>query len=188
MGYMCGAREASVQRSAAMQNHFDLFGLAPAFALQAEALEESYRRIQSQVHPDRFAHAGDAERRASLQWTTRVNEAYRTLKDPVQRGKHLLELQGVDVAFETNTQMPSDFLMQQLELREELEAAVGAEDGARLERLRSGLRAQKGSLEGEIAQAIDVKKDYGCAAELVRKLMFLDRLDSEIDAAYEEID
>jgi molecular chaperone HscB len=82
-----------------MQNHFELFGLAPAFALEAEALENSYRDIQARVHPDRFAHAGDAERRASLQWTTRVNEAYRTLKDPVQRGKHLLELHGVDVAF-----------------------------------------------------------------------------------------
>ena len=70
-----------------MPNHFDLFGLAPAFALESEALERSYREIQSRVHPDRFAHAGDAERRASLQWTTRVNEAYRTLKDPVQRAR-----------------------------------------------------------------------------------------------------
>src|SRR2546423_15642666 len=102
-----------------MQDHFALFGLAPAYAVEGEALERSYRDIQSRVHPDRFAHAGDAERRASLQWTTRVNEAYRTLKDPVQRGKHILELHGVDVAFETDTQMPTDFLMQQLELPEE---------------------------------------------------------------------
>jgi molecular chaperone HscB len=171
-----------------MQNHFELFGLAPAFALETEALDKRYRDIQSEVHPDRFAHAGDAERRASLQWTTRVNEAYRTLKDPVQRGKHLLELHGVDLAFETNTQMPTDFLTQQLELREELEAAVGAEDAARLERLRSGLRSQKRALEAKIGQAIDAKKDYAGAAELVRKLMFLDRLDAEIDAAYEDID
>jgi molecular chaperone HscB len=62
-----------------MHNHFDLFGLAPAYALETDALERSYREIQSRVHPDRFAHAGDAERRASLQWTTRVNEDYRTL-------------------------------------------------------------------------------------------------------------
>src|SRR6188768_334625 len=107
-----------------MQNHFDLFGLPLSFSIEGETLERSYREIQSKVHPDRFAHAGDAERRASLQWTTRVNEAYRTLKDPVQRAKHLLELHGVDVAFETNTQMPTDFLMRQLELREELEAAA----------------------------------------------------------------
>ena len=171
-----------------MQNHFELFGLSPSYGLDKEVLERSYRELQARVHPDRFAHAGDAERRASLQWTTRVNEAYRTLKDPVQRGKHVLELHGVDVAFETNTQMPTEFLMQQLELREELEAATGRKDSSRLDALRSGLRAQKAKLESEIAQAIDARKDYNDAAELVRKLMFLDRLDSEIDVAYEEID
>jgi len=189
MGYMRGARDASLhRRAAAMQNHFELFGLAAAFGLDKEALEKAYREIQSQVHPDRFAHAGDAERRASLQWTTRVNEAYRSLKDPVQRGKHLLELHGVDVAFETNTQMPTDFLLQQLDLREELEAASGGKDATRLDRLRAGLRLQKERLEREIGDALDAKKDYPAAAELVRKLMFLDRLDAEIDAAYEEIE
>src|SRR5512140_1977887 len=114
---------AAGKASTSSGDHFGLFGLEPAFALDAEALERAYRDIQSQVHPDRFAHAGDAERRASLQWTTRVNEAYRTLRNPVQRAKHLLELQGVDVAFETNTQMPTDFLLRQLDLREELERA-----------------------------------------------------------------
>ena len=171
-----------------MHSHFELFGLAPAFALDAEALERRYRDIQSQVHPDRFAHAGDAERRASLQWTTRVNQAYRALKDPVQRGKHLLELQGVDVAFETNTQMPTDFLLQQLELREELESAKGRKDASRLDGLRSRLRAAKRELEREIGQAIDAQRNYGAAAGLVRKLMFLDKLDAEIDAAYETIE
>jgi molecular chaperone HscB len=159
-----------------------------AFGLDREALEKAYREIQAQVHPDRFAHAGEAERRASLQWTTRVNEAYRTLKDPVQRGRHLLELHGVDVAFETNTQMPTDFLMQQLELREELEAATGKKDPSRLERLRADLSLSKSELEKRIAAAIDSTKDYAGAAELVRKLMFLDRLDGEIDLAYEEIE
>jgi molecular chaperone HscB len=171
-----------------LQNHFDLFGLAPAFALETEALERSYREIQSRVHPDRFAHAGDAERRASLQWTTRVNEAYRTLKDPVQRGKHILELQGVDVAFETNTQMPTDFLMQQLQLREELESATAAKDASALDSLGVDLRKQKHNLERQIGEAIDVKRDYPAAAELVRKMMFLDRLDAEIDQAYEDIE
>ena len=171
-----------------MQNHFELFGLAPAYGLDKEVLEKAYRELQARVHPDRFAHAGDAERRASLQWTTRVNEAYRTLKDPVQRGRHLLELHGVDVAFETNTQMPTEFLMRQLELREELESATGRKDATRLDHLRADLRTQKENLEKQIGQAIDGKKDYTVGAELVRKLMFLDRLDSEIDVAYEEIE
>ena len=168
-----------------MQNHFELFGLATAFRLESDRLERSYREIQSQVHPDRFAHAGDAERRASLQWTTRVNEAYRTLKDPVQRARHILELQGVDVAFETNTAMPADFLMQQMELREALESA---RDTAELDRLRADLRASRGALEGEIAAAIDARKDYAAAAQLVRKLQFLDKFDAEIDAAYETLE
>jgi molecular chaperone HscB len=181
-----GAARAST--SSGLQSHFELFGLAPGFALEREALERSYREIQSQVHPDRFAHAGDAERRASLQWTTRVNEAYRTLKDPVQRARHILELHGVDVAFETNTQMPTDFLMQQLELREELERALAGKDALSLDGLRATLSGSKAALETQIAEAIDGKHDFEGAAGLVRKLMFLDRLDAEIDAAYEEIE
>jgi molecular chaperone HscB len=171
-----------------MHSHFELFGLAPAYALETDALERSYREIQSRVHPDRFAHAGDAERRASLQWTTRVNEAYRTLKDPVQRARHLLELHGVDVAFETNTAMPSDFLMQQMELRESLEEAAAKKDSSRLDLLRKNLGKSRLSLQQEIAEAIDAKKDYAAAAGLVRKLQFLDRLDEEIDAADETMD
>jgi molecular chaperone HscB len=171
-----------------MHNHFDLFGLAPAFALESERLERSYREIQSRVHPDRFAHAGDAERRASLQWTTRVNEAYRTLKDPVQRAKHLLALHGVDVAFETDTAMPPDFLMQQMELRESVEEAVGKKDSSALDTLRKDLSKARQSLQEKIAEAIDAKKDYAGAAGLVRKLQFLDKLDTEIDAAYETIE
>jgi molecular chaperone HscB len=171
-----------------LQNHFELFGLAPAFALEAEALERSYRDIQSKVHPDRFAHAGDAERRASLQWTTRVNEAYRTLKDPLQRAKHLLELRGVDVAFETNTAMPADFLVQQMALRESLEEAVQTKDAAALDTLRKNLAGEKRALERRIGESIDANNDYAGAAGLVRKLMFMDRLDTEIGLAYEALE
>jgi molecular chaperone HscB len=171
-----------------LQSHFELFGLPAAFALDAERLEMAYREIQSRIHPDRFAHAGDAERRASLQWTTRVNEAFQALKNPVARAKHLLELHGVDVAFETNTAMPPDFLMQQMELREALAAAKEGKDYAALEGLKRDLRNDKSILEKQIAQAIDARQDYAGAAELVRKLMFLDRLDEEIDLAYEAVD
>jgi molecular chaperone HscB len=140
------------------------------------------------VHPDRFASAGDAERRASMQWTTRVNEAYRTLRSPVQRAKYLLELEGVDVAFETNTAMPPDFLMRQMELREALEAAGDARDAEALDALRAGLRADKQALELELAEALDARRDHAGAAGLTRKLMFLDKLDAEIDLAYEALE
>jgi molecular chaperone HscB len=166
-------------------NHFELFGLAPAFAVDAVALERAYREIQARVHPDRYAHAGDAERRASLQWTTRVNEAYRVLKSPVQRAKYLLELNGVDVAFETNTQMPPEFLVRQLELREALAEARAPEA---LERLQAGVRRERHQLEHGIGELIDARRDYAAAAGEVRKLMFLDKLASEIELAFDKVE
>jgi molecular chaperone HscB len=169
-------------------SHFELFGLRPAFALDSEALERAYREIQSQVHPDRFAHAGDAERRASLQWTTRVNEAYRALKSPVQRASHILSLHGVDVAFETNTAMPQNFLMQQMELRESLEDAVATRNLPALASLQAKIGDDKGALEKQIGAAIDERKDYAAAAGLVRELQFLEKLEAEIDSAYETLE
>jgi len=171
-----------------MQNHFELFQLTPGYALDCAALEAAYREIQARVHPDRFAHAGDAERRASMQWTTRVNEAYRTLKSPVARAQYLLELRGVDVGLETNTSMPPEFLMQQMELREALERAGDARDAAALDVLRAGLRRETRTLESSLAEAIDARRDYAGAAGLVRKLMFLEKLAAEIDLAYEALE
>jgi molecular chaperone HscB len=179
---------AAAAKALTSSNHFELFGLSAAFSVDEDALEKAYREIQSQVHPDRFAHAGDAERRASLQWTTRVNEAFQILKNPVTRAKHILELHGVDVAFETNTQMPTEFLMQQLELREELERAAAKKDPALLEAIRIRLSAQSKDLEKKIREKIDQAEDYKAAAERVRELMFLQKLDAEIDLAYEEIE
>jgi molecular chaperone HscB len=177
------ARDGSLQRT--MQNHFELFGLEPAYALDPQRLERAYLDIQAKIHPDRFAHAGDAERLASMQWTMRVNEAYRTLQDPVERARYLLELKGVDVAFETNTAMPPDFLGRQLELREALELAQREKNAGALDRLRSALRSEAEELKRALGETIDAKGDYAAAAGLVRKLKFLDRLDAEIDAAYE---
>jgi molecular chaperone HscB len=147
------------------------------------ALERGYRDIQARIHPDRFAASGEAERRASMQWTTRVNEAYRTLKSPVQRAKYLLELNGVDVAFETNTQMPADFLVRQLEMRE---ALAEAKDAAALDRLHGEVERDKDALEARIAELIDVRGELGAAAGEVRKLMFLHKLGEEIELAYDE--
>jgi molecular chaperone HscB len=74
-----------------------------------------------------------------------VNEAYRTLKDPVQRARHLLELHGVDVAFETNTAMPADFLAQQMELRDAGGSKHLSVDALRKTQCRSPSKGHRGS-------------------------------------------
>jgi molecular chaperone HscB len=120
-----------------------------------------------------------------MQWTTRVNEAYRTLKSPVQRAKYLLEMHGVDVAFETNTQMPAEFLTRQLELRE---ALAEASEASGLDRLLEEVREASRVLERGLERQIDARRDYAGAAGEVRKLMFLHKLATEIERAYEEIE
>jgi len=141
--------------------------------------------VQASVHPDRFAGAGDAERRASMQWSTRANEAYRMLKDPVQRARYLLELHGVDTGFDTDTAMPGDFLVRQIELREALEEARGRRDAGALDAMKRGLKESAGVLEAEIASRIDGAGDYAGAAGAVRQLQFLKRLAEEVEAAYD---
>ncbi|HEY5638232.1 MAG TPA: Fe-S protein assembly co-chaperone HscB [Burkholderiales bacterium] len=171
-----------------MQSHFQLFGIEPAFALDALTLERAYRDIQSRIHPDRFAQSGDAERRASMQWATRVNEAYRVLKSPLERARYLLELNGVDAGFETNTSMPVEFLERQLELREALDAAGQAQDRAALDALRDALRAERDALERTLAERLDGARDWAGAAGALRQLRFFEKLDEEIDAALDGIE
>ena len=167
------------------QDHFSLFGLPSAYALDAVSLERSYRGIQARIHPDKFVNAGEAEKRASLQWTTRVNDAYRTLKDPVLRARYLLEQAGLDVGFETNTAMPPAFLMRQLELREALEDAT---DEAALDALAGQLTKDRQRLEAILAAKIDGEKDLPAAVGTVRELQFLSRFGEEISAAYEAME
>lgn len=170
------------------RNHFELFGLPPAFALSRESLERAYRDIQAEIHPDRFAHAGEAEQRLAMQWTARVNEAYQTLRQPFERARYLLELQGVHAMDARNTAMPAEFLVQQMEWRERLEAARTAKDFAALQRMESDARAQTGRLERQLAELIDERHDYVQAAAALRKYRFMDKLLLEIDQAMEELD
>lgn len=170
------------------RNHFELFGLTPSFALNAEALERAYRDIQSQVHPDRFAHAGEAEKRLSMQWTTRVNEAYQTLRRPFERANYLLELQGIQAMDPNNTRMPPDFLMQQMAWREALAEARAEKRMAGLQALERDIRSRTEAMQAELAALLDERHDYPSAAEVLRKYRFMEKLMAEIDDAYEDIE
>jgi molecular chaperone HscB len=167
------------------QNHFEIFGLPVAFAVDAERLDKAYRDIQAEIHPDRFAHAGESEKRVSMQWTTRVNEAYQTLRKPFERARYMLQLQGIDALHPGNNVMPPEFLMQQMEWREALADATRAMDMATLHSLEQDLHAHAKALQAELARLLDEQKDYPRASEALRKLRFMDKLLEEIDAAYE---
>jgi len=167
------------------RNHFELLGLPLAHALDTGRLEGAYRDLQSQVHPDRFAAATEAERRVALQWAARANEAYRTLRDPVARARYLLGLKGFDTGEESNTTMPADFLMQQMEWREAVAEARGERDAARLESLRADIGTERAEMLRVLERAIDRDANYDAGCSLVRKLRFLEKLEAEIDEALE---
>ncbi|MBS0346559.1 MAG: Fe-S protein assembly co-chaperone HscB [Proteobacteria bacterium] len=165
------------------QDFFELFGLEPRFAVDLDRLEQAYLEMQGRVHPDRFAHLSDAEKRLSMQWATRANEAFRTLKSPLARGQYLLELKGVDPAFETNTAMSAEFLMEQMEWREALEEAREAADEDVLDDLARRIRRDTKGLVEQLQAAFDTAGDLEAAADTVRRLKFLEKLQHEINDA-----
>lgn len=163
-------------------NHFELFGLPARFALPLEVLERSYHDIQGRVHPDRFAHATDPERRQAMQWATRVNEAYETLREPLKRARYLLGLRGVDPEIETNTAMPAAFLMAQMEWREAVEEAAAAADVDALDHLLARLRREMHAELDALGRDLDEGRNADAAAS-VRRLMFLEKIQHDIGEA-----
>lgn len=170
------------------KNYFDLFGLEKKFSVPQEVLDRAYRDIQSQIHPDKFAHAGEAEKRLSMQWATRANEAYQTLKKPLNRARYLLQLHGVDTQEETNTAMPVGFLMEQMEWREAVIEAKQERNHNSLNNLNKKLISQRSELLGKLEKQIDAEKNLHAASETTRKLRFLEKLGEEIDDAFEDLE
>ncbi len=160
-------------------DHFALFDLPPRFAIDEAQLERAYLRVQAQVHPDRFAAAGAAERRVAMQWAARANEAFRTLRSPVARAAYLCERHGHPINAESNTAMPADFLLQQMQWREQLDEAR-AGDVAAARALAREVEARRAETLARIAAALDEQGDYAAAADGVRELHFIDRFHDEL--------
>jgi molecular chaperone HscB len=170
------------------QTHFALFGLPQSYAIDRNQLDAAYRDLQNTVHPDRFAAQPEAQQRVAMQWATQVNEAYQTLKHPVNRGVYLLKLQGIDALDASNTQMAPAFLMQQMEWREAIEEARAEKSVPALDGLSDELRAAHRRIESTLGELIDAGQDYEGAREAVRQLRFMDKLIAEVGDVYEELE
>ena len=164
------------------RNYFDLFGLPVRYRFDPASLERAYRALQSDVHPDRFAGGSDAQKRAALQSSARVNEAYRALRDPVERARYVLQLKGVDALDETDTALPFDFLERQLERREAADTAVAARDVRALSSLIAEIRGESADGEAVLAKTLDDDHAYADARMRVRELKFLQKLVVDLDA------
>ena len=169
-------------------NYFELFGLKPQFSIDLAKLETNFRAIQSASHPDRFVTCTSAEKLQSMQTATLANEAYLTLKSPALRAAYLLTLQGINATSETNTKMPHDFLMQQMEWREAMDDAKQAKNVLALENLLAEMQAEAKQLQDNLADLFDTKQNYPAATDDTRKLIFIDKVCADIHKTIDYLD
>lgn len=162
---------------------FTLLGLPKQFELNTAALDDRFRQLQREVHPDRFAAADDAARRASMMLATQINAAYQTLRSPLKRASYLLEQDGIDIGAESNTAMSPDFLMSQMMWREQVADARSAKNLSELERLQTEIADDIRDAYSDLAHLLDQEKQPQQAVEGVRRLMFLEKLREEIENA-----
>lgn len=156
-------------------NAFQIFNIPVSFKINEAELGQKYFEIQKMVHPDRFASASDAEKLAAQQWSTRLNDAYAVLKDPIRRAKLICSLLGAPVDEESSGSIDEEFLMDQLIRREEISLAKEVNDEPQLAKLKEEITKEKDDLLKQIEYSLDTEKDPKSAGENVKKVMFLSR-------------
>ncbi|MCK4744213.1 MAG: co-chaperone HscB [Sulfuriflexus sp.] len=166
------------------RNHFELFALPISFEIDKASLSARYQDLQRSVHPDKFTNATDREKRLSMQQASIINEAYQSLKDPLKRAQYLLSLKGIDVKSDSNTIMDTEFLMEQMELREALDDIMDASDPlASLEVFAGDVEARIkvliSQLQAQFAESSEDSLKQAEAASL--RLQFLYRLREEAE-------
>jgi molecular chaperone HscB len=153
------------------EDHFSLLGLAREYAIEPSELDRRFRELSRHLHPDRFARAEPRERRLSLERATRLNDAYRSLKDWRHRAAYLLRLAGTDPFTEGRTYADPDFLEEQLEWREGLAIAIADGDAERLGRIAADGRERLRRLEEEVARRFADERWYSdLSLDIARRL------------------
>jgi len=170
------------------RSYFELFGLPETYVVDTAVMADRYRSMQAALHPDRFASAGEQERRLSVQGASWINEAYETLKDPLRRARYLLQLKGVDFDADKDTASDPEFLMQQIELREELEQIdTEADPMSALDRVSKDIREWNNELRNQFDAAYK-HDDLDTARQIVLKMQFFNRLFDELRRKEEQIE
>ncbi|MDO6687324.1 MULTISPECIES: co-chaperone HscB [unclassified Agarivorans] len=168
-------------------NHFELFSLRPSYQLDLQGLADCYRELQQKYHPDNFAADASENQAQVMQKAAQINDAYQTLKDPLSRAQYLLSLQDIELGGEQQTINDIEFLMAQMELREQLAEIENAADPEQaLEDFSKLLKQQRSDLSSSFEKAYN-EQNFTFAADQVRKLKFYARLQQQLLQLEEKI-
>ena len=162
-----------------MSQYFNLFQLEPSFNIDTEALEQTYRALAARFHPDKFASASAFEQKQAVIMSSTINDAYRTLKSPIDRAAYLLKSQNIDADAPEHTSFSPEFLMQQMEWRETLMDAQMEQNHDTIRALDQEIQEVQNNLYQDLQQAFE-QQDYESAAQWVRHGRFLNKLRNEI--------
>lgn len=171
-------------------NYFQLFDLPATFELDLTELGSRYLALQRQFHPDNYAAASNRDRLMSVQQTANINDAYHSLKQPLLRAEHLLALRGLKISHEQRSFTDPVFLMQQMELREQLEEISTSDDpDDAIMAVEKQLQQQRKVLLKQLAAALEANtaEQNQQAAELVRKLKFFFKLQHELELIEQQL-
>ena len=170
------------------QTYFELFGLEPAFKIDVRDLQAEQQRLQAIYHPDRFIGADDRDKRLSTQIASWVNQAYETLQDPVKRSRYLLEVSGANIPDDSSTTSDTEFLMEQIELREEVESCRHGDEPLRQsQRMESKLALRFGELATEFVTHFE-SRDLDAALSSSRKMQFIQRIQQQLSELQFELE
>ncbi len=160
-------------------NYFQLFGLPVQFDLDTEQLTRNYKTLIAQYHPDKVASKNDFEKKQTMMMASKINDAFQTLRHPLDRASFLLRLQALDAESATDTQFSADFLMQQMEWRETLEEATIQEDQVALHVLSEEVDSAYQNLLGQLSEGLSGQQIQS-VIPLIRQGRFLDKLIRQI--------
>ncbi len=171
------------------KSYFELFNLDTTFDLDLDDLESRFRKLQKEFHPDRFVTVSEQERRIAMQLTAQINEAYQTLIKPLSRGSYMLKLEDINVNDETDTKMDASFLMEQMELREQLDELKNKKHQEKqIQNLTETIKSSQTKIINELQVCFKTTTGESLmrARNLVRELQFFEKMASQLEELDDE--
>lgn len=163
------------------QNYFDLFGLPVDYQLDQHLLHDNHQKLQSAFHPDRFVNGTDQEKRLAVQKAAWINEAYEILHHPVKRARYMLKIGGLDMDDDHETTSDAAFLMEQIELREEMDQCKSCQDPMRCCDHVTGKLDQRSKEYADQFEVLYQQGELEQARQVSKKMQFVERILEQLD-------